>query len=489
MQTFFFRTFRLFRLFIFSLFIGFTSFTGFISAASGQASWENEIIGLIENNRFSEAADRLNSLNNLSGPEQTQKDWYFELMRRIRIEFPYDESEIKEQLAEAGFSNESDQLRQWEEKKYLEMREIDGKRCYFRMAVPNLCRLDQELWNNRRITDMEKARKEQRQQTAATIIKVSQGNGDLVLPKTGVFTYIVTVPANKVPAGETIRFWAPFPRESSPRQQEVKLISTDPEECQIAPASDLQRCVYLEKTAVQDQPTVFKIVFQTTSYAQYFSQDYLLENVKPYPENSEIVKAYTVERFPHIIKSDVVKNWTKAIVGDETNPVKKVSLIFDAMKKRYPWASSNEYSTMFCIPHYVLKNGHGDCGMFSLLLISALRCEGIPAKWQSGWISSENGRCDLHDWLEVYYEGIGWVPIDISYGFIPSDDPAVYNFYKSGHDPYRLIINDEISCPFTPNKKFFRSEPVDFQRGEIEWDGGNLYFPEWEYRMTVEFLN
>ncbi|MBR5627168.1 MAG: hypothetical protein IKW74_06065, partial [Thermoguttaceae bacterium] len=284
-------------------------------------------------------------MNNLSGPEQTQKDWYFELMRRIRIEFPYDESEIKEQLAEAGFSNESDQLRQWEEKKYLEMREIDGKRCYFRMAVPNLCRLDQELWNNRRITDMEKARKEQRQQTAATIIKVSQGNGDLVLPKTGVFTYIVTVPANKVPAGETIRFWAPFPRESSPRQQEVKLISTDPEECQIAPASDLQRCVYLEKTAVQDQPTVFKIVFQTTSYAQYFSQDYLLENVKPYPENSEIVKAYTVERFPHIIKSDVVKNWTKAIVGDETNPVKKVSLIFDAMKKRYPWASSNEYST------------------------------------------------------------------------------------------------------------------------------------------------
>ena len=35
-------------------------------------------------------------------------------------------------------------------------------------------------------------------------------------------------------------------------------------------------------------------------------------------------------------------------------------------------------------------------------------------------------------------------------------------------------------------KKFFRSEPVDLQKGEIEWDGGNLYFDKWSFVMTCE---
>jgi hypothetical protein len=32
-----------------------------------------------------------------------------------------------------------------------------------------------------------------------------------------------------------------------------------------------------------------------------------------------------------------------------------------------------------------------------------------------------------------------------------------------------------------------RSEPVDFQRGEVEWRGGNLYFDKWDYHMEVSY--
>jgi hypothetical protein len=50
-----------------------------------------------------------------------------------------------------------------------------------------------------------------------------------------------------------------------------------------------------------------------------------------------------------------------------------------------------------------------------------------------------------------------------------------------------LIVNDDIGAPLIPAKKFFRSEPWDFQRGELEWQGGNLYFDQWRYKMEVEY--
>ena len=31
----------------------------------------------------------------------------------------------------------------------------------------------------------------------------------------------------------------------------------------------------------------------------------------------------------------------------------------------------------------------------------------------------------------------------------------------------------------------FRSEPVDFQRGEVEWEKDNLYFNQWDWEIEV----
>jgi hypothetical protein len=42
--------------------------------------------------------------------------------------------------------------------------------------------------------------------------------------------------------------------------------------------------------------------------------------------------------------------------------------------------------------------------------------------------------------------------------------------------------------PLYPKKIYPRSETVDFQRGEVEWSGGNLYFPQWDYSMEIEYL-
>jgi transglutaminase-like putative cysteine protease len=96
------------------------------------------------------------------------------------------------------------------------------------------------------------------------------------------------------------------------------------------------------------------------------------------------------------------------------------------------------------------------------------------------------GDINLHDWAEAYYEGIGWVPVDQSFGLIGDEsNDDVYHYYTRGLDAYRYIVNDDYSGDFYPAKIHPRSETVDFQRGEVEWKGENLYFGRWKYKMEV----
>ena len=134
-----------------------------------------------------------------------------------------------------------------------------------------------------------------------------------------------------------------------------------------------------------------------------------------------------------------------------------------------------------------MKYSKGDCGQQTFLFISMLRYKGIPARWQSGWMMPPDNE-NLHDWCEVYYEGTGWIPVDVSYDLQKSENALLKDFYLSGIDSYRLIVNDGVAGPLHPLKKFLRSEPNDFQRGEVEWKGGNLYFDKWDYDMKIEYI-
>ena len=164
-----------------------------------------------------------------------------------------------------------------------------------------------------------------------------------------------------------------------------------------------------------------------------------------------------------------------------------VRKIFTYINNNYPWASAREYSTVPNIPEYVIENKHGDCGMVSLLFITLCRLNGIPAKWQSGFMMHP-GDVNLHDWAEIYFKGIGWVPVDQSFGIptFASSDNTRY-FFSNGIDAYRLIVNDDFSAPLVPAKQFTRSETVDFQRGEVEWRKGNLYFDQWKWKIDVKY--
>ena len=51
-----------------------------------------------------------------------------------------------------------------------------------------------------------------------------------------------------------------------------------------------------------------------------------------------------------------------------------------------------------------------------------------------------------------------------------------------------MATNEAIGQPLDPAKKYIRSETVDFQPGEVEWSGGNLFYDAWNSHMEINSI-
>lgn len=446
----------------------------------------------IENGQYNMARTQIKKAiarDDMSDIERIALEEKKDIIHRIEIDFNKSLDETLPLIKKYYPDVTNDQLRAWEESKALEKMKINGKDRYFARAAQNLFRIDKKAKAQKIKMDGEKNNDlvEFLEQNLPTVIEeVKKSKRTTGKPLTMKFTYTLTVDADAVPAGEIIRCWLPFPREGNVRQQNVKLLSTGLDEYILAPNSQLQRTLYMQKPAIAGEPAVFEMAFSTTTRPQWFD----LENakIKPYDKNSEPYKKYTNERNPHLLFTPAVKAMSEKIVGEEKDPYRIVKKIFNHITDNYPWASAREYSTIENIPEYVIENNHGDCGQVTLLFMVLARYNGIPARWQSGWMLHP-GNKNLHDWCEIYFEGLGWVPVDQSFGRQQVKNPEAQNFFLGGLDAYRLIVNDDYGMPLFPAKQFLRSETNDFQRGEVEWKGGNLYFNQWDYLLELEYIN
>ena len=208
--------------------------------------------------------------------------------------------------------------------------------------------------------------------------------------------------------------------------------------------------------------------------------------IQSYDVQSPVYKRYIAEEPPHIVFSDEVKDLANRIPGNRENPLQAISNIFCWMNDHLMWIGAVEYGIQDSISTSVAQSLKGDCGMQTMLLMAVARCKGIPVRWQSGWMLHP-GEVNLHDWCEVYYQGVGWVPLDVTFGMLRGDYSRA--FYVTGMDSYRLAVNQGIGGVFSPPKRYRRSEPFDFQRGEVEWRGGNLYFDQWQYHLDVKMVD
>ncbi len=414
------------------------------------------------------------------GMDALESDSLLAIMDRIRGDFniPYMDGirRIQQKFPYASVAN----IEEWVAKRYIECKTIDGKRYMFRKTVSNLDRLVPELSAARQA---EYIMEDFDYMNYAKEAITSAGDNGLSGAYRVKVRFTATLKPGIVPDGKLVRFWGPFPVENE-RQGNIRLDSSSAK-VRYSDGS-IHSTVYMEEKASGEKPVVFEYEFSYDVRSQYFSRDFIERNMKPYDVESDLYKKYTSTEYPQIILTDSMRNLAWKIVGNATNPCERAALVYDWVDAYFPWAGAREYSTIPNLAQYVLDNGHGDCGQVSLLYITLLRSLGIPARWESGWMLHP-GKVGMHDWAEVYYEGIGWVPVDMSFGkIIPSMDENLRNFYKTGIDRYRLASNKGVGGRLSPAKKYVRSETVDFQLGEMEYDGKNLfYYRDWTPKFEL----
>ena len=414
-----------------------------------------------------------------------------ERMRRILLDFTLSADDVKARVRKQIPDLSDAEFAKWNAAGLFEHQVIDGRTLYFKRSPGNLFRLSPEAVARRAVQTpigdgpMESLNDHQRAIYKAALAE----HRSSVLPRRLRMTQTLTVDADAVPAGETVHAWIPYPRAVPGQQEDIRYIASVPAKHQIAPESAMQRTVYLEKPAVAGQKTVFSVTYELTLLAQYHAID--PDRVQAETIMPELAP-FVAERAPHIVFTDAMRKFSHDAVGDEKNPYRIAQKLFAAVD-RIPWAGAREYSTISNISDYALHAGHADCGQQTLLLMTLLRLNGIPTRWQSGMVYSDDGSrySNIHDWGYLYLAPYGWVPMDVTTGRLqpgPGDDKSLEWFYLGGLDNYRIAFNDDFGRRFQPPKRHFRSDDVDSQRGEAEWRGGNIYFDQLGYDFDWQIL-
>ncbi|MCL6456685.1 MAG: transglutaminase domain-containing protein [Gorillibacterium sp.] len=143
-----------------------------------------------------------------------------------------------------------------------------------------------------------------------------------------------------------------------------------------------------------------------------------------------------------------VKQLALDITTDATTPYDKVKAVEVYLQSTYPYTNEpNEHkggSTDF-VDKFLFETMEGYCDYFSTSMAVLVRSLGMPARWVKGFTSGTSERdssipeevmrgefadtdpdgagtytvhnSNAHSWVEVYFEGWGWVPFEPTSGF------------------------------------------------------------------------
>lgn len=449
-----------------------------------------EARGLVAQGRYADAVATV-----AGAADRKAADEMVEIIRRARQDYTLDDAQLLEKLKKAIPDVTAADVDRWCAAGELTFKTIDGKRLFFGREPSNLFKLSDEA---RRRAHLPASTADDAQSQwklvdhLRKVVEEAESTGqEFVAPIHHRIKYSITVtPADGgAKPGSTLRVWLPYPQEYR-QQRNVKMVSMSPEGGFIAPdavdstpmSGAPQRTVYFEKKVTDPKhEEKFAIDFEYDSYAYYPK----LDDAKVQPLPAGFDQGYLAERPPHIVFSPEIRKAVAEAVGDETNPLAKARKIFHWINEHVRYAYEDEYCTIPSFSQKMITCRKGDCGIHGTLFITMCRAAGVPARWQSGWETKVVG-WTMHDWAEFYVAPWGWLPADQSYGVQKaSSDPKIRDFYIGHQDAYRMIVNLDYGQPLQPPKRSLRSEPADFQRGEVEIDGKNLYFDQWDYHIEI----
>ncbi len=453
-----------------------------------------EVNQLEHEGRFSRAATVLKgAIANTPaiGPQRHDLEFELDRLSRIRQDFPFSKERLFGELKMSVRGLTRAEFEKWVQQGRFDSREIDGKRYFMVASVSNLFFRYPELESRRQPPKDTSRRQKAIWGTCRAIRRAALEQGTpFVLPKTFRVTMNVTAVPGAAPQGQTIRAWLPVPRHY-PYQRNFRLLSTSSPIKHLDGEQSPIRSVYLEQRAHGGEPTRFTICYEYTRWGVSF--DLNPNFVQASDPDEPALRPFLAEG-PHVVFTPAIRALSKEIAGSENNPMLKAKAFYDWIGNHIKYSYAIEYSTIRNISDYCLTHRYGDCGQEALLFITLCRLNGIPARWQSGWNTFPEGKT-IHDWSEIYLEPYGWIPVDpymsvfagqYATSLTPRQRREVRDFYFGGMDQYRIASNSGHNQTLTPPKASMRSDNIDFQRGELEWDNHNIYFDQYSYDLTIQ---
>jgi hypothetical protein len=468
-------------------------------AAAAQASSVDDARALRDRGEFEKAAQVLasaleESSTTLSPDERRSIEFEIERIRRIRMDYTLTGNEVFDRIRKRVPDLTREEFEQLERDGQFDVQIIDGQKRFVNSSVSNIFLRVPELRKRDRTRKADLTYRRLYEHMIEVREAHRLAKDFLVLPQDYAVTYTLTVKAGAAPDGALVRCWLPYVH-MFPFQSDAFLVSSEPANPVIAPPQAPHRTVYLEKRAVKDRPTTFAVQFVYRCWAR--SADVDPDTVQPFRTDAPGYAYYTADRKPHLdLTNELLVQLNRKIVGDEKNPYRIARRIYDWIAHNTVYQYAREYSTLDNISWYTASRRAGDCGQHAMLFIALCRMNGIPARWQSGWECFDPDGNNMHDWCEFYVEPYGWLPADpdmavnaIHYADDVLTTAAVQelvDFMFGSMDHFRLATNSDFGAPLFPPKDDFRSETVDFQRGEVEADGKNLYFDKWSWHMEIK---
>ena len=417
--------------------------------------------------------------------------WEKERLRRVRLDYPLTERELYEELRKSVAHLTREEFQTWVQQGRFDARPIDGTERYMVASASNLFFRYPEL-NSRRLPPRNSAALDSHYLEVCTRIKAEAlaQKTPYVMPKQFQVSMTVTADPDAAPPGSRVRAWLPIPRQT-PFQTGFDLVSSTPPGVHTDAPESAARSAYLEATAQKGKPTQFNVQYNYSTKGVWF--DLKPERTQTANPNDPAVKSFTQET-EHVRFTPELRALAQRIAAEETNPCVQAKKFYDWIAANIQYSFATEYSTIPNISEYCQTHGYGDCGQEGMLFITLCRLRGIPARWESGWTIFPGAKAN-HDWTEIYLEPYGWVPVDPYMGIYATryatsltaaQRAELRDFYFGGLDPWRLIANADHCQPLVPPKNSVRSDNVDFQRGELEANGQNIYFDHFTYDLSAK---
>jgi transglutaminase-like putative cysteine protease len=171
--------------------------------------------------------------------------------------------------------------------------------------------------------------------------------------------------------------------------------------------------------------------FESTMRVEHSLTEILDADIEDSARNYPFV--YSAEDMPHLVQfierhtadpEHKVDEWAQDFLraGGLTNTRALLVSLNRSIHETFKYAARHEKGIQD--PLVTLKIGTGSCRDLAVLMIEAVRCLGMAARFVSGYLHvrhSAEGRArggNTHAWVQVYLPGCGWVDFDPSSGIV-----------------------------------------------------------------------